>query len=101
MSPDLKNSIDQLLKQIATLQENDQYLQAESLQERVSLAYRQKTLEELRRQLEGNSELLIPGLKDFLAKNWKIINGTVLSYTALPNDELTLLLCGIAELVAF
>jgi hypothetical protein len=38
-------------------------------------------------------------LQAFLAKNWALVNGTMLAYTALPDDGLTDLLCSIAEMV--
>lgn len=36
----------------------------------------------------------------FLSENWALVNGTLLCYTALPKDSVTLFLCKIAEFVA-
>lgn len=46
---------------------------------------------------EERLEKQIEDLKGFLKKNWLFIQGSLLSYTALPRHELTLLLCELAE----
>ena len=40
---------------------------------------------------------LIQALDAYLTKNWKRVKGTSLCYTAIPEREITLLLCDIAE----
>ncbi len=46
-----------------------------------------------------SEDVLITRLEKFLAKHWDIIKGTALSYTALPESDITKLLCDIGELV--
>jgi putative heme iron utilization protein len=39
-------------------------------------------------------------LKSFLTENWDLINGTMLAYTAMPEHDITKLLCSVAEFVS-
>lgn len=39
-------------------------------------------------------------LKHLLTENWQLVRGTYLSYTAMPTDDTTLLLCSIAQYCA-
>lgn len=72
--------------------------QTTTLHDKLYEAYRTETLDKLDTLLNtGNPKLQKTG--EFLAKNWTLINGTLLSYTALPNDDLTKLLIEVAKYV--
>lgn len=76
-----------------------------ALKERLIYAYYQKTLGELSQICQENTAntdnnlLLTKRLEDFLARNWQLIKNTALCYTALPESDITKLLCDLAKLV--
>lgn len=72
---------------------------AKNWRETVYQSYRKETLHELNLLLTSQNPDLATKLADFLAKKWTLINGTLLSYTALPDDELTTLFINIAKYV--
>ncbi|MCH9643271.1 MAG: hypothetical protein K0U23_00235 [Gammaproteobacteria bacterium] len=43
---------------------------------------------------------LLTNLETLLANNWDLVKGSLLSYTAIPTDEVTELLCDVAEFVS-
>jgi hypothetical protein len=61
-------------------------------------------LKELLKDLTSEKVCLHPELadklNDFLSQNWSLVNGSLLSPTAIPNADITKLLCGIAQFVA-
>lgn len=93
-------SLAKLLEKVSTLNTQYSSLVAYSLQEKIFLSYTKKILNTLEEILLDNPHFLIGRLEDFLAQNWKEINGNALCYTALPENELTQLLCEAAEVVA-
>ncbi len=79
----------------------------EALHERLICAYRSDVFNKLIPLLEtgssalkNNTPLNVAPIKDFLASNWAQIKGTMLSYTALPQDPVTGMLCELAEWLA-
>jgi len=78
---------------------------AVSLQENAHLTYYRQALEKLDHIFNDNPEkdlrlTLTNSLQHFLFENWALINGTFLSYTALPKEEMTNLFITIAQWVA-
>lgn len=75
----------------------------ELIKEKLIKAYSLKVGKELADLLEKikpqAEEQQLEALKNFLNKNWHFVQGSLLSYTALPQHELTLLLSGLAEYV--
>src|SRR3990167_1758333 len=76
--------------------------QVDSLQDKIFLTNRQKTSHELLQILNLRVDFaeLFKNLKEFLSKQWDLIRLNLLSYTSLPEDDLTRILCIIAEIVA-
>ena len=66
------------------------------LRDRALIIYTQRTLE----MLDVASTAGIDALKTFLETNWGLVNGTTLSPTAIPDADITNLLCDVAEFVA-
>ncbi|MBA3536169.1 MAG: hypothetical protein H0T84_06110 [Tatlockia sp.] len=89
-----------LLEKISTLKEQYNFLFASSLHKKIHLTYTLKILNNLKRILKENSVSMIDELEEFLALNWQQINSSSLGYTALPENELTLLLCEVSEVIA-
>lgn len=70
------------------------------LRERVLLAYHNRTLGKLHEIFDKPFSVdTIDNLQQFLEENWTLIKGSSLSYTALPDYELTGFLSEIAELI--
>lgn len=89
------SSFADLSEKIYLLEEYYQSLPvSKTLRERTLTAYHARVLSNLK---QASNELSEEKLKQFLAQNWKIIQRTGLSYTAIPDDEVTLLLCEVAE----
>lgn len=78
--------------------------QRQSLQflgQKVETADSLLALEELNTLFNNaNEQAIKPKLKEFLQKRWEAIRGTYLSYTSLPNSELTKSCCAIANYLA-
>lgn len=73
------------------------------LTDKLILAYSKSVLERLDKELmsTGDTDVInYDALKKFLAENWDIIKKTGLSYTSIPNSDLTSVMCDVAELVA-
>lgn len=70
--------------------------------ERIILTYSHRVLNDLEKITNDsqNTETLVENLKLYLEDNWNLVKGSLLSYTSLPNHDITLLLCDIAEYVA-
>src|SRR3990167_1327232 len=96
---ELKEQLRQLKTQYDSLSCNS----SDNLQYRVLLAYSKKistSLMEAFIQFDENSPEFIACLENVLNENWKLIQGTMLCYTALPNHDLTSIVCDIAQMVA-
>lgn len=71
-----------------------------TITDKVIQAYRNKVLEQVDDILNRDTgEVRLTGLEAFLADNWRRVNGRQLSYTALPDSDVTKLLCDIAYYV--
>lgn len=98
-----KDSIDSILKAIDTLcKELPEVDNSLIFRDLVAIKYKNRVLNELKACVQGNREYenINTALKEFFKKNWDLIRGTLLDYTATPNDDLTQLLCKLAESVA-
>ncbi|MCH9744907.1 MAG: hypothetical protein K0U29_08275, partial [Gammaproteobacteria bacterium] len=74
-----------------------------TLRQRTIHAYKAHVLTALDEILSTEGQkpaVLLARLQRFLADNWRLIKGSMLSYTALPTDEITELLCDVANIVA-
>ena len=69
----------------------------EALREKALVVYTRKMLEELRAGIFNEG---IDALKLVLNDNWRLVNGTALSPTAIPEADITKLFCDVAEFVA-
>tara|TARA_R110002110_G_scaffold33533_1_gene114846 strand:+ start:169908 stop:172574 length:2667 start_codon:yes stop_codon:yes gene_type:complete len=88
-------------EKIETLMQEQSTLNSETFKERLVCTYQGQLLEALNTACtEQQSISALKELKDILARNWTLVQGTLLSYTARPEDELTLLLCDIAEYIS-
>ena len=67
-----------------------------ALREQALVVYTKKTLEALETALREG----VGALQGFLESNWAHVNSTALSPTAIPNADITKLLCDVAEFVA-
>ncbi|MFA5959205.1 MAG: hypothetical protein WC785_01655 [Tatlockia sp.] len=72
-----------------------------NMQDQVVQTYRLRVLSQLFRLFFFEKPVKIEKFISFLKENWEQVKGTLLGYTALPHDEVTLLLCDIAEWVAY
>lgn len=81
--------------------------ESRDLHSKTLCVYQKKVLGELEKIFFKETDLnkLVQALKNFLTKNWYFINysgsiiGSYLSYTALPKQDLTILLCDLATFV--
>src|SRR5437879_3955068 len=82
--------------------EQDLVMEPDQLKEKIIFAYCKKSLHDIKNIFDANlsPENLVASLKKLLELNWKLINGTLLSYTALPNHNITKLFCDIALFIA-
>ncbi|MFT4059129.1 MAG: hypothetical protein QM652_06230 [Legionella sp.] len=79
----------------------DSYVNVEgTLRERVFLAYATKTLNELKKLAQGNADDLANKLEKYLKQHWERINGTFVSYSSIPENEVTHLLLDAAIFTA-
>ena len=88
------------INKIASLKRENELLGlSELFREKVIHTYQRVLLDELSAIVSENisEEETIENLKLILEKNWERIKGSLVCYTACPEDELTLLLCDIAE----
>lgn len=69
-----------------------------TLKEKIIDAYYKKTLDKLSKICQDSKNFLNK-LEKFLAKNWMLVKSTALCYTAIPNNDITKLLCNLAKLV--
>lgn len=94
-------NITKLKEQVAILQRKYQTPKSEALKDKILYAYRKRVVTELESILQDTTNpMLVADLEELLETNWHLIKGTMLSYTALPDDELTELLIDIAQYVA-
>ena len=71
------------------------------LRDKIYAAYGKKVINDLDKLFETTSSTdITTALTVFLAKNWRLIQSTLLSYTATPTLDVTKLLCTVAEIVA-
>ncbi|WP_029463641.1 hypothetical protein [Rickettsiella massiliensis] len=73
------------------------------IKQQLILNYIHRVTEKLTNIINQNKEnrsALADHFSLFLTENWSLVKGNLLSYTALPTHEITLLLCSIAEEVA-
>lgn len=95
--------INQIIELIHTLNELYQPMaQQAHLRDRVLLEFFKQTLSRLEaivRQIREERSSLASGLDGFIGDYWALVNGTILSPTAMPQAELTMLLCEIADIV--
>ncbi|MCX7342538.1 MAG: hypothetical protein NT128_00080 [Proteobacteria bacterium] len=71
------------------------------LRDKIHAAYGKKVINDLDKLFKTtSSNEITTALTVFLAKNWRLIQGTLLSYTATPTLDVTKLLCTVAEIVA-
>lgn len=98
MPSSLYEAVSNLLHSIAPIQREVK----SKLIEDVYSRYQNNVLEKIKAILQQprDEQQLFKNLEDLLATNWQLISGTALSYTALPDDKITLLLCDIAGLLA-
>jgi len=99
----------EVIKQV-TLALKEQYetmVEPTALRDKVQLAYYKRVLNHLDHVLNEYPEntpegtlALADALQNLLSDNWSLINGTSLSYTALPKSDVTSLLISVAEFVA-
>ena len=82
------SSISEKASQLETYYQ--QFPAPQTLREKIIYAYHKKTLSEFKVLTEEK-------LKQYLYDNWSLIKGTSLCYTAIPEDEVTKLLCNAAE----
>ncbi len=96
----MKN-IDKIQQEVLRLLEmnHDVSGQTTSLRDEVLRVYQQKALSVLDDILQGSKDNITDKLENFLKKNWELVQGNLLCYTARPRDELTNLLIAIAALV--
>lgn len=70
------------------------------LQQRVLVRYSKKTLGDLYRLFSAPPDSsLINALQEYLQQHWGLIKGTLVCYTAIPQHDVTLLICDVAEWV--
>lgn len=74
----------------------------DNLESKVLLKYSQQTLNQLTAILNKSQtpERLIAQLELFLWDHWRLVQGTMLSYTALPHHEVTAILVAVAQYLA-
>lgn len=91
-----------LFERADSMYEKIKDLPAQTYIDRIFLQYRRQVLEKLTTILKEKKDPteIAAELKTMLSNNWELINGNLLSYTALPNDDLTLLLADVAEFTA-
>ena len=91
------SDIKELLQNLPIIPDSDALL----LKEKVINVYNQKIKNSLSKLLKSidDSEDEIQELQNFLTENWNFTKGTALSYTALPNGDVTHLMCKIANIV--
>ncbi len=65
--------------------------------DKIIVCYMEYTVSQLIKLIEPNQQDIIEKLQAFLAAQWQLVQGTMCSYTAIPNNEVTLLLCKIAK----
>lgn len=68
----------------------------------IFLSYRFRIITQLKEIFQNyqNEEELLKNLSLFLSNNWDLVKGSVLCYTALPENEITQLLCDVAQYIA-
>ena len=92
-----------IIKRVNELQKEYEYQEEPSaLKEKIIYAYYKQTLGELSQICKvniDNNRLLLKSLENFLTTNWQLIKSTALCYTALPDSDITKLLCDLAEFV--
>jgi len=97
-APELKTLISSLNKRYLAMTDPP------SLQEYVRMAYGKMVLSSLDRIFTEHTGKppaeLFHALEVFLSTNWSLTKGTSVSYTAIPTDEVTCLLCDVAQFVA-
>ena len=88
----------QFLEHINQLANDKAALNPEGFKGQLICKYQLELLSRLETAL--NAENPSEVLKKELAQNWKLVKGTFLSYTSMPEDDVTTLLCDIAESIS-
>ena len=105
---DYSDSKERLAKKLNNLlNDTPPLLNTTRLSAKVTIAYRHNQLGKLQTlfnsfnsSTEHDLNCFLDELILFLKDNWSLVHGTILSYTASPQSEITLFLCDIAEYVA-
>ena len=90
-------------EEIATLKERLAALQnapkstATNLREEIQAAESQRELAQLNAILDGPNEELETKLTNFLSERWDMVKGTYLSYTSIPDSEISKACCAVAN----
>lgn len=98
--------IEILKETIASLKSKYGSSKSASLLDKILTRYCNSVLNELTRiiklaeEKKTEKEKLPETLTQFLKQNWELVQGTSLCYTAIPNEEITLLLCDVATFIA-
>lgn len=71
----------------------------DTIQSSVILSYSQRVSNTLVSIFSLSEKEAIHGLEQFLKDNWTLVQGTMLSYTAIPQHDITQLLCDVARYV--
>ena len=88
---EIKNEISKLKLDCSSLVEKN----------KIVLLYTQKIIEKLEEiTTENNEEVAVKSFHELLSANWNLINGSLLSYTALPKHPLTKFLCYLSKYLA-
>lgn len=91
-------NITQIREAVEILEQKYAPFKHQSLREMIHIAYILQILDDLTYIL--NDTQIINSLQAQLKTNWTRIQGSSICYTAIPENDVTLLLCDIAELVA-
>ena len=87
-------------RQAASLREHyDKLPMTGALRAKVLVVYAKKTLLDLTTVL-SNQEITQNLLEDFLTRHWELVNKTLLSPAAIPDEAITTLLCDVAAFLA-
>jgi hypothetical protein len=91
-------TVDELKAQVSLLQGQYEAIDAEgNFQFKVLKAYSTQVTSKLLTILNGDPSRLLPDLETFLNENWELVKHSPLTYTALPNHEITTLLIDVAK----
>lgn len=91
-------TVDELKAKVSLLQGQYEAIEAEgNFQFKVLKAYSTQVTSKLLAILNGDPSFLLPDLETLLNENWELVKHSPLTYTALPNHEITTLLIDVAK----